>query len=180
MRSARPSSATIISIGAALALTAAGCSSSGSDDVEPAETFALRALSVQDPFAPAPIIRYDLRRICAEQQATLVPDRLASVDLDRRVVRTASGHEERFDSLLLALGARPVPVYDQAMTYRGASDAAGMRALLRDIERGLIDFPALVAGRPVFLCWELGESDVAFWHEVETGYGSRRPLIELA
>jgi hypothetical protein len=51
---------------------------------------------------------------------------------------------------------------------------------LRDIEHGLIDFPALVGGRQVWLCWQLGEDDVGFWHELETGFGSRRPLIELA
>ena len=50
---------------------------------------------------------------------------------------------------------------------------------LRDIESGLIDFPALVNGRPVWLCWRLGEDDVEWWHELSTGFGSRRPLIEL-
>jgi len=55
----------------------------------------------------------------------------------------------------------------------------GLGITLRDIERGLIDFPALVTGRQVWLCWQLGETDVAFWHELETGFGSRRPLIEL-
>lgn len=69
-------------------------------------------------------------------------------------------------------------IVDQMAAAVARIDALGIT--LRDIERGLIDFPALVAGRPVFLCWELGESDVVFWHEVETGYGSRRPLIELA
>ena len=34
-------------------------------------------------------------------------------------------------------------------------------------------------GRQVWLCWELGEKEVAFWHELDTGFGSRRPLIEL-
>ncbi len=51
---------------------------------------------------------------------------------------------------------------------------------LRDIESGLIDFPALVAGRPVWLCWQLGEDEeIHFWHELHAGYGGRRPLIEL-
>ena len=50
---------------------------------------------------------------------------------------------------------------------------------IRDLERGLVDFPALIDGREVYLCWQLGETDIAFWHELETGFGSRRPLIEL-
>jgi hypothetical protein len=48
--------------------------------------------------------------------------------------------------------------------------------VLRDIDRGLVDFPALMDGREVYLCWELGEDEVAFWHELETGFGGREPL----
>jgi hypothetical protein len=48
--------------------------------------------------------------------------------------------------------------------------------VLRDIDRGLIDFPALIDGREVYLCWELGEDEVAYWHELEGGYGGREPL----
>ena len=48
--------------------------------------------------------------------------------------------------------------------------------VLRDIDRGLVDFPALIDGREVYLCWELGEDDVGYWHELETGYGGREPL----
>ena len=48
--------------------------------------------------------------------------------------------------------------------------------VLRDIDRGLVDFPALIDGREVYLCWELGEEDVAHWHDLEGGYGGREPL----
>jgi hypothetical protein len=50
---------------------------------------------------------------------------------------------------------------------------------LRDIETGLVDFPALVNGRQVCLCWRFGEDAVDWWHEVEAGFAGRRPLIEL-
>lgn len=50
---------------------------------------------------------------------------------------------------------------------------------LRDIETGLVDFPALASGRQIWLCWRLGEPDVAWWHELTTGVAGRRPLIEL-
>ena len=50
---------------------------------------------------------------------------------------------------------------------------------LRDIETGLIDLPALVSGRQVWLCWRLGEGAVEWWHELTTGFGGRRPLVEL-
>jgi hypothetical protein len=48
--------------------------------------------------------------------------------------------------------------------------------VVKDIDRGLVDFPALRDGREVFLCWQMGEDEVAHWHELETGYGGRRPL----
>ena len=41
---------------------------------------------------------------------------------------------------------------------------------------GLVDFPALVDGRKVFLCWKLGEPEVRFWHEPNAGYRQRHPL----
>jgi len=48
--------------------------------------------------------------------------------------------------------------------------------LLRDIDRGLVDFPALIDGREVYLCWEVGEDEVDFWHDMDAGYGGREPL----
>lgn len=51
---------------------------------------------------------------------------------------------------------------------------------LRDINTGLIDFPALAMGRPIWLCWRLGEGDtIGWWHEVNAGFDSRQPLTEL-
>jgi hypothetical protein len=50
---------------------------------------------------------------------------------------------------------------------------------LREIDTGLVDFPALVSGRPVWLCWRLGEDAVGSWHEHDTGFSSRRPLTDL-
>ena len=50
---------------------------------------------------------------------------------------------------------------------------------LRDISTGLIDFPALATGRPIWLCWRLGEDDIAWWHETTSGFDGRQPLTEL-
>jgi hypothetical protein len=50
---------------------------------------------------------------------------------------------------------------------------------LRDIPTGLVDFPALVSGRPIWLCWRLGEGHVEWWHEIDAGVAGRKPLIEL-
>ena len=55
-------------------------------------------------------------------------------------------------------------------------ELAGAGIVVRDIDRGLIDFPAIRDEREVYLCWELGEDRVGFWHELETGFGGRQPL----
>ena len=47
---------------------------------------------------------------------------------------------------------------------------------IKDLERGLIDFPALMAGKEVFLCWEQDEDDIEFWHDLDTGYAGRERL----
>ena len=56
------------------------------------------------------------------------------------------------------------------------AELQGLGLVIRDLDRGLVDFPAIVDGREVYLCWELGEDEIGFWHELEAGYGGRRPL----
>lgn len=52
----------------------------------------------------------------------------------------------------------------------------GWEIELRDLESGLVDFPAEIDGQPAYLCWMLGEAKVAFWHSPEDGFQGRRPL----
>src|SRR5579871_5607533 len=51
-----------------------------------------------------------------------------------------------------------------------------MGVQIKDFERGLVDFPHIRDGREVFLCWELEEDDIDFWHDLDTGYSGREPL----
>ena len=51
-----------------------------------------------------------------------------------------------------------------------------LEIVVRDIDRGLIDFPAILEGREVYLCWELGEGEIAWWHDLESGFRGRQPL----
>ena len=48
--------------------------------------------------------------------------------------------------------------------------------VVRDLERGLVYFPAVIDGREVYLCWLLDEPSVTHWHGVESGFAGRRPL----
>jgi hypothetical protein len=56
------------------------------------------------------------------------------------------------------------------------TDLAERDILLRDAERGLVDFPAEREGRIVFLCWRADEETLAFWHEQDSGFLGRQPL----
>jgi hypothetical protein len=56
----------------------------------------------------------------------------------------------------------------------GGLQEAGI--VVRDVDRGLIDFPAMRDGREVYLCWEIGEDSVDWWHDLEDGFGGRAPL----
>ena len=52
----------------------------------------------------------------------------------------------------------------------------GWEIELRDLSSGLVDFPAEVKGGDAYLCWRLGEPEVAHWHGPEDGFQGRRPL----
>ena len=48
--------------------------------------------------------------------------------------------------------------------------------LVKDLDRGLVDFPALRGDEEVLLCWQVGEDEIAFWHGAEEGFAGRKPL----
>jgi hypothetical protein len=47
---------------------------------------------------------------------------------------------------------------------------------IKDLDRGLVDFPAFLGGKEVFLCWEKGEEDIEFWHDLDSGYAGRERI----
>jgi hypothetical protein len=47
---------------------------------------------------------------------------------------------------------------------------------VKDLDRGLVDFPAIMDDKEVFLCWEQEEEDIEFWHELDTGYAGRERI----
>ena len=53
-----------------------------------------------------------------------------------------------------------------------------MGVLIKDVDKGLCDFPYMRQGRIVYLCWQLGEESIEYWHDIETGFGGREPLDE--
>jgi hypothetical protein len=59
---------------------------------------------------------------------------------------------------------------------RAVGELEAVDVVVRDVERGLIDFPAIRDGEEVYLCWLLDEAEIRFWHHPEAGFAGRQPL----
>jgi hypothetical protein len=59
---------------------------------------------------------------------------------------------------------------------RCVNEIHGRGAIVKDLDEGLVDFPALRGGEEILLCWRLGEDVVAHWHGLEEGFAGRKPL----
>jgi hypothetical protein len=64
---------------------------------------------------------------------------------------------------------------DQA-AVRCVQELQALGVLVKDLDRGLVDFPALRGDEEVLLCWQVGEDEIAYWHGVEEGFAGRKPL----
>lgn len=61
---------------------------------------------------------------------------------------------------------------------RGLQEIHELGVHVKDLDLGLCDFPYMMDGRIVYLCWKLGEQQVRWWHETSSGYSGRQPLEE--
>jgi Uncharacterized conserved protein (DUF2203) len=72
------------------------------------------------------------------------------------------------------------PGRDVAGPLVGLSRALGqldaVDVVVRDVERGLVDFPAIRDGEEIYLCWLLEEDRIRFWHDPDGGFAGRQPL----
>ena len=99
--------------------------------------------------------------------------RSARAQLDDEEARAALGEAAPSNG-----GGAPGRVVSEAFLQlqRALGELQELEIVLRDLERGLVDFPALRDGREIYLCWEEGEDEIAFWHDQDSGYGGRQPL----
>jgi len=101
-------------------------------------------------------------------------DEIARAQLHLEDLRTAGSERE---AELKSAQAEMIVVVRRMEAVVRQIDVWGIT--LRDIGSGLVDFPALANGRPIWLCWKLGEDDIGWWHEHDAGIAGRKPLIEL-
>ena len=75
-------------------------------------------------------------------------------------------------------GSYPGPDIARALVEvsRALDELEAVEVVVRDIDRGLIDFPAIRDGEEIYLCWLLDEDEIGFWHEPDAGFAGRRPL----
>ena len=121
------------------------------------------------------------RHYTADQANTLIPEVRATVRSLQRAKRVLQ--DEGFDTGFATLadvvgGAFPGRERAQAAVAAtlGFEHLEELDLLVRDLEAGLIDFPALRDGREVYLCWQVDEQEVSHWHTAEAGYPGRFPL----
>jgi hypothetical protein len=69
-----------------------------------------------------------------------------------------------------------LPLYKQLEA--GLKGIQGLGIVIKDVDQGLVDFLGRRDGREIYLCWRHGEDDIAFWHELNGGFGGRRPIDE--
>jgi hypothetical protein len=121
------------------------------------------------------------RHYTVEEASELLP-RVVELIAQMRTARDQLGDREAREALSEAGptnggGAPGRTVSEAFVQLRDAvAELEALELVLRDLDRGLLDFPSLRDGREVYLCWQDGEDAIGFWHEPETGFAGRRPL----
>ena len=130
------------------------------------------------------------KRFTLPEAERLIPevDRLLRQALDAKTeYQDAEQVIREFSEHVMMMGGVMVD-RDRALTSRARRDDAASRlresieavletgCLVKDLDIGLVDFPTLLRGVEVYLCWKLGESGIAFWHGVDEGFRGRKPI----
>lgn len=121
----------------------------------------------------------DRRMFTRESANSMLPEIRRRLPLLRKAFETVQQHRRQMSDAVAGNGGNP-----RAAEWKAATDGLAEQLgwfeqegiLVKDIVRGLIDFPAMREGQEVLLCWMAGEDSVDFWHDLETGYDGRQPL----
>lgn len=129
------------------------------------------------------------RAFTAEQANALLPDVRPLVERlveHREELRALQGEREQIVDAIAGNGGRVdaqrIGELDERIVeeLRGVARCVngihGLGAVVKDPDTGLVDFPARRRGEDVFLCWRLGEDEIAYWHGLEEGFAGRKPL----
>jgi hypothetical protein len=103
-----------------------------------------------------------------------------------RRLEFADAAPDRSDFDIMLPGAPEDVLHDRAafkgmleMLNEELASIADLGGNVKDLDVGLVDWHALRHGEDILLCWRFGETEIAFWHDLETGFAGRRPVEEL-
>jgi hypothetical protein len=116
-----------------------------------------------------------------EAAMALIPQLRAWLEQLAELRRTLEKYDQRLSSLMhdgSDAGGDAVNTWIRtvAAMHELLGEFRSREILIKDIERGLVDFPAVIGGREVFLCWEKDEETIEHWHELDAGYAGRERL----
>jgi sulfide:quinone oxidoreductase len=143
----------VAALEAALALRALAEDRVSVEMLAPEPQFWYRPLAVAEPFDLGEVRQFELPELAAAAGATFSLGALSSVDAGRRLAQTSAGSSVRYDVLLVACGASPIPAVPGALTFRGPADTERIRTLLAEIVAGQVGRVAFVV--PWGAVWSL-------------------------
>jgi hypothetical protein len=104
----------------------------------------------------------------------------------RRALAEAMARQERIEGRVRGNGGGIPPGEPAELAAAVAEEAEAVAkcleriqelgAVVKDLDAGLVDFPALRDGEEIFLCWRLGEDEISYWHGLEEGFAGRKEL----
>jgi hypothetical protein len=121
-------------------------------------------------------------RLFSREEATLLLPQLRRLLERAREVSATLGDRARVSRLRTATTGNGGGAAARDMMAEGdelsrvIAEITRLGVVVRDPATGLVDFPAERDGRPVYLCWRLGEDEVGHWHDRDSGFAGRRPL----
>jgi len=121
----------------------------------------------------------DERLFTVEEANAMLPDLRSTLQAMQEARRVVLASAERVRGAVAGNGeGEPPGAYRDALELlrRETERLSADGIILRDLDSGLVDFPAEIEGRRAFLCWQLGEDAVGHWHPGDTGFSGRRPL----
>jgi hypothetical protein len=127
-----------------------------------------------------------LRFFTVESASRLIPVLAPVIELLREQKRLLEHNKAELDSMLTSAPGNGghQRAYQAERIAFGVLDRMDRELMrlgrlgceVRDIELGIVDFPSLYLDAEVYLCWQLGESRIAFWHEADAGFAGRQPI----
>jgi hypothetical protein len=113
-----------------------------------------------------------LAELVVERRATLLAAQARLAELLATVAGNGGGLDPSAAQELVAAVQEAERELDAVV-----AELSEVGVVVRDPDSGLVDFPSVRDGEPVFLCWQLGEDDVSWWHGPEEGFAGRKPLV---